>query len=169
MDQCCPHGSSGSPKYSPCFPSCLVLLYNCCCRALLLEELRAALAAAHEELVSSGSRSFTCLPLIIDSVARHSSIHLVTARIHTSSLGPRDRDREGPRERDFVLLTKAPLGSAAELAEGRLPHSHLSGEVQLQRYMHMSWHAWACVQKSPACCLLAAEFVLLVLLLLSVN
>jgi hypothetical protein len=98
----------------------------------LLEELRAGLAAAHEELVStgggrgSGGSSFQCLPLVIDSVARHSSIHVVTARVDTSGLGPRDQDR--PRERDFVLLTKAALGSAADMAEARLPHSHLSGE-----------------------------------------
>jgi hypothetical protein len=103
-----------------------------CCRALLLEELRAGLAAAHEELVStgggcgSGGSSFQCLPLMVDSVARHSSIHLVTARVDTSGLGPRERD--SPRERDFVLLTKVALGAAADLAEARLPHSHLSGE-----------------------------------------
>jgi hypothetical protein len=123
------------------FTCCCLLVCCCssfctvsCLRALLLEELRAALATAHEELVSTGGRSsssstggsFQCLPLVIDSVARHSSIHVVTARVDTSGLGPRDRD--SPRERDFVVLTVAPLRSAAELAEDRLPRTHLSGE-----------------------------------------
>jgi hypothetical protein len=99
----------------------------------------------YEELVStgggrgSGGGSFQCLPLVIDSVARQSSIHVVTARVDTSGLGPRERD--SPRERDFVLLTKVALGSAADMADERLPRSHLSGEEKGALGLH---HTWFC-------------------------
>jgi hypothetical protein len=108
-------------------------------RGLLLEELRAGLAAAHEEHVSGSTSSssssagnargggFSSLPLVVDSVQRQSKVSVVTAHVDTSGLQPREKD--SPRSEDFVLLTRVQLGSGSELAEDRLPRSHLSGLV----------------------------------------
>jgi hypothetical protein len=105
-------------------------------RGLLLEELRAGLAAAHEEHVAGSTSSsgpntrgtgFRCMPLMIDSVQRQSKVSVVVAQVDTSALQPRERD--SPRSEDFVLLTRVQLNSGSELSEDRLPRSHLSGLV----------------------------------------
>lgn len=107
-------------------------------RGLLLEELRAGLAAAHEEHVagSTSSRSsasnsrgggFRSMPLVVDSVQRQSKLFVVIAHVDTSGLQPRERD--SPRSEDFVLLTRVQLGSGADLSAERLPRSHLSALV----------------------------------------
>jgi hypothetical protein len=105
-------------------------------RGLLLEELRAGLAAAHEEHVAGSTSSsgpntrgagFRCMPIMIDSVQRQSKVSVVVAQVDTSALQPRERDN--PRSEDFVLLTRVQLNSGSELGEDRLPRSHLSGLV----------------------------------------
>lgn len=104
-------------------------------KGLLLEELRAGLAASYEELVTTGgsrreaagSGSFKCLPLIIDSVQRQSHVHVINARVDTSGLQPWERD--SPRTEDFILITKIKLTSAGQLAADKLPRSHLTGFV----------------------------------------
>lgn len=107
-------------------------------RGLLLEELRAGLAAAHEEHVAGSTSSsnsasnsrgggFKSMPLVVDSVQRQSKVFVVTAHVDTSGLQPRERD--SPRSEDFVLLTRVQLGSGADLSEERLPRSHLSALV----------------------------------------
>lgn len=104
-------------------------------RDLLLAELRAGLAAAHEEHVAGGSSSsstgrgmgFRSLPIYIDTVQRQSKVCVLSAQVDTSSLQRWERD--SPRADDFVLVTRGQLNSGADLAEDSLPHSHLSGLV----------------------------------------
>lgn len=112
-------------------------------RGLLLEELRAGLAAAHEEHAAGStsnngpntrSMGFRCMPLVIDSVQRQSKVSVVVAQVDTSGLQPRERD--SPRSEDFVLLTRVQLGNGSELSDERLPRSHLSGLVVEASMLH---------------------------------
>lgn len=104
-------------------------------RGLLLEELRAGLAAAHEEHMSGstsgggggrGGGGFKCLPITIESVQRQSKVFVVTAQVDTSQLSGWDRDN--PRAEDFIVVTRVEL-AGPDLGEDRLPRSHLSGLV----------------------------------------
>eukprot|EP00879_Flechtneria_rotunda_P007634 GHRR01008006.1.p1 GENE.GHRR01008006.1~~GHRR01008006.1.p1 ORF type:complete len:1552 (+),score=731.37 GHRR01008006.1:78-4658(+) len=106
-------------------------------KGLLLEELRAGLASAHQELMSvggnasgrAGAGSFKCMQFMIDSVQRvDNNVLSVTAWVNTSSLP--DWDRESPRVEDYIVVTKVQLASAAELAPDKLPRSHLAALVR---------------------------------------
>lgn len=106
---------------------------------LLLDEMRASMAAAREEMLTDSSAGACSLPLRVGAVSRESSVHIIEVYVDVafgnisghrgSGSAGGMRQQRGPQRNDWVLLTKAALPGAAALADCALPHAHLAALV----------------------------------------